>query len=134
VTAKTLTGRNLRPDLVVHGTGSSHALPSIFYLEVFRKLSRNSTISASHLRNSESAQTSDCPRSDCSALLEAGIWSEAGRWTGALGHRATLLANGKVLITGLLENRKIYDPPPASSDWSAQWCTNTAYIRPLTIE
>jgi hypothetical protein len=57
------------------------------------------------------------PGAIAGALLEAGAWSETG-WMGPArwGHRATLLANGKVLITGFYSRiAKIYDP--ASSEF-----------------
>lgn len=87
-------------------------------LEVFRKLSQNSDyLSRQPAETNGRRKHLTAPEAIAGALLEAGIWSEAGemgpaRW----GHRATLLANGKVLITGFYSKiAKIYDP--ASSEF-----------------
>ena len=87
-------------------------------LEVFRKFSQNSaslTRPQAEIKGPRRHLTA--PGAIAGALLEAGIWSEAGRMGPARwGHRASLLANGKVLITGSYSKiAKIYDP--ASSEF-----------------
>ena len=87
-------------------------------LEVFRKLSQNSDyLSQPPAETNGRHRHLTAPEAIAGALLEAGIWSEAGRMGRARwGHRATLLANGKVLITGFYSKiEKIYDP--ASSEF-----------------
>jgi len=94
-----------------------HSQPSSI-LEVFRKFSLNSDYPSQPPAEANGRRRHlTAPGAIAGALLEAGIWSETGsmgpaRW----GHRATLLANGKVLITGFYSKiAKIYDP--ASSEF-----------------
>ena len=89
-----------------------------FILGVFRKVRRDpDCLSEPPAQIKGRRRHLTAPGAIAGALLEAGIWSETGRMGPARwGHRATLLANGKVLITGYYSQiAKIYDP--ASSEF-----------------